>query len=95
MTQKTPSFGGFLGKCFGRASWLAMGLVCMASLALGGCPRPEFPQLIDGLTLDHLREIRDSDMTRQEQEQALRDLGVEDQQLINVLLTVPLPAADT
>ncbi len=79
---------------FRKVTLLASGLACAAVLCIGGCPAPTFSQLIPGVTLKKIQDIL-ADDTITDKEQALKDLGITDPQLLHILLTATLPTITT
>lgn len=82
-----------------RSSW---GFILLAGLLAGGAGcgvltarQASFPNAERGedgqtFTLDELRDIaNDGDLTEAEKREAFADLGIEDQDLIEALLTLP------
>ncbi len=80
-------------------SMILTGIIA-ASPFLAGCEvltyrMPDFPNAETGedgqiYVLDDLRDIaNDPDLTLEEKQEAFRELGIEDQDMINALLTLP------
>jgi len=62
----------------------------LMAMALGGCPQPSYEVLLPGVSLEQIKAIaQDDTMTDEEKIQALKDLGIEDDLLIEVILTMP------
>jgi len=79
-------FGGLL-RSFSVLGWTA---ALLMALNLGGCPQPEYTPLFAGVTLEQVIEIAtDPDLTEAEKTQALEDLGIDDPQIIEVILQIP------
>lgn len=82
---------------FRRLAPLAMGLVSVAVINIAGCPQPTYDQMFPGVTLQDITDIRNSTtLTTDEQKlQALKDLGITDPQVLEILLHAPLPVTST
>jgi hypothetical protein len=85
---------GRLSNWFRRITVLGLALVGLAAANIAGCPRPEFFQMIEGVTADQIIAIHDDETLDQEgKRQALFDLGIDDPQLAQVLIDAATPVA--
>lgn len=78
-----------------RLVTLVLAALLVGSLNIAGCPQPQYTQMIEGVTLQDIRDIQtNADLDASEKEQALEDLGITDEQLVTLFLNAPLPPAD-
>ncbi len=95
MLPSTSTLRGCPTNWLRRLCLLLLGLTCVAVLNIAGCPKPQFDQLIPEVTLQQIKDIRNNAQLDAAQKlQALKDLGIDDPQLLEVLLNTPLPGAD-
>jgi hypothetical protein len=80
--------------CFRKLTLVTVGLACAAAMCVASCAQPTFEQLIPGVTLKKIQDIL-ADDTITDKEQALKDLGITDEQLLHILLNATLPTITT
>jgi hypothetical protein len=90
-------------RCGGRYGWLrrmtliGLSAAGVTALTIAGCPKPTYDEMFPGVTLKQITDIRNSTTltTDAQKLQALKDLGITDPQVLEILLHAPLPATST
>ncbi len=88
------SSGSLTGRTTRLAALPALALMVLGTLNLAGCPQPSYQQMFPDATLKSITNITsDSSLTTDQKTQQLQDLGIDDDQVIFLLINGPKPTS--